>query len=126
MSDRVRLSVTTLDAPDAIALARFYAEVTGGVATGDEHWALVEGPTGDAESQQTDAHRVPTWADGEVGMQLHLEFLVDDLAETVARVVAARATPFAHQPNTDHCLVNADPAGHPFCPSTWDAPRAAT
>jgi hypothetical protein len=22
--------------------------------------------------------------------------------------------------NPDHCLVFADPAGHPFCLSTWD------
>lgn len=26
------------------------------------------------------------------------------------------------QPNADHCLVYADPAGHPFCLSTWEAP----
>jgi hypothetical protein len=24
------------------------------------------------------------------------------------------------QPNAEHCLVHADPAGHPFCLSTWD------
>lgn len=28
MSDLIRLSLTTLNAPDAIALARFYAEIT--------------------------------------------------------------------------------------------------
>jgi len=35
-------SGTTVNAPDAIALARFYAEITGGVAKGYEHWALVD------------------------------------------------------------------------------------
>jgi len=30
MSDLIRLSGTTVNAPDAIALARFYAEITGG------------------------------------------------------------------------------------------------
>lgn len=30
MSDLIRLSLTTVNAPDAIALARFYAEITGG------------------------------------------------------------------------------------------------
>jgi len=66
MSDLIRLSLTTLNAPDAIALARFYAEITGGVAKGDEHWALVEGPNGDIGFQQVDDYRPPTWPDGEV------------------------------------------------------------
>jgi len=39
MSDEVRLSSTTVNAPDALALARFYAELTGGVTKGSEHWA---------------------------------------------------------------------------------------
>ena len=67
MSDLIRLSLTTVDAPDAIALARFYAEITGGVAKGDEYWALVEGPNGDIGFQQIDDYRPPTWPDGEVG-----------------------------------------------------------
>ena len=32
MSDLIKLSLTTVNAPDAIALARFYAKITGGVA----------------------------------------------------------------------------------------------
>jgi hypothetical protein len=46
--------------------------------------------------------------------------IVDDLAATGARVLAAGATRFDFQPNSDHCFVYADPAGHPFCLSTWD------
>ena len=38
MRDLIRLSGTTVNAPDAIALARFYAEITGGY----EHWALAD------------------------------------------------------------------------------------
>lgn len=53
-------------------------------------------------------------------MQMHLDFFVDDLAATEARVLAAGARKYDHQPNSDHCLVFADPAGHPFCLSTWD------
>ena len=115
--------LTTVNAPDAIALARFYAEITGGIAKGDEYWALVEGPNGDIGFQQVDDYRPPTWPDGEVGMQMHLEFLVDDLEATGARVLVAGATRFDHQPNADHCFVYADPAGHPFCLSTWGVPR---
>ena len=114
MSDLIRLGLGTVNAPDAIALARFYAEITGGVAKGDEYWALVEGPNGDIGFQQIDDYRPPSWPDGEVGMQLHLEFFVDDLDATGARVLAAGATRFEHQRNADHCFVYADPAGHPF------------
>jgi len=56
-------------------------------------------------------------------MQLHLDFLVDDLAATGTRVLDAGATLHDFQPNSDHCFVYADPVGHPFCLSTWDAPR---
>jgi hypothetical protein len=41
-----------------------------------------------------------------------------DAAE--ARVLAAGATRYQVQPNPDHCTVFADPAGHPFCLTTWD------
>ncbi|HEY0951972.1 VOC family protein [Nocardioides sp.] len=126
MSDLIRLSGTTVNAPDAIALARFYAEITGGVATGSERWALVTGPNGDIGFQQVAEHRPPTWPEGEVGMQLHLEFFADDLETTGARVLAAGATRFEHQPNADHCIVYADPAGHPFCLSMWDLPQVGS
>ena len=56
-------------------------------------------------------------------MQMHLEFFVDDLQATGARVLAAGATLFEYQPNADHCFVYAAPAGHPFCLSLWKAPR---
>ena len=120
MSDQIRLSGTTVNAPDAIALARFYAEITGGVAKGNEHWALVAGPNGDIAFQQVEDHRPPTWPGGEVRMQMHLDFLVDDLEASGARAVAAGARRLDFQPNADHCFVYADPAGHPFCLSTWD------
>jgi hypothetical protein len=50
-------------------------------------------------------------------MQIHLDFDVDDLDATEARVLAAGATKYDFQPN-DHCQVYADPVGHPFCLST--------
>ncbi|MBC7595272.1 MAG: VOC family protein [Kineosporiaceae bacterium] len=51
---------------------------------------------------------------------VHLDFLVDDLAATEARVLKAGATKQAVQPNAEHCLVFADPVGHPFCLTTLD------
>ena len=45
---------------------------------------------------------------------MHLDFDVDDLDATEARVLAAGATRYDFQPD-DHWRVYADPAGHPFC-----------
>jgi hypothetical protein len=115
MSDLIRLSLTTVNTPDAIALARFYAEITGGVAKGDEYWALVEGPNGDIGFQQIDDYRPPAWPDGEVGMQMHLEFFVNDLEATGARVLAAGATRFEHRPTPTTAS----------CTPTWRGIRSA-
>lgn len=123
MSDRIRFSGVTVNAPDALALAEFYAEITRGVAKGSEHWAITTGPDGSIGFQQVADFRAPQWPEGDVPMQMHLEFFVDDLAATEGRVMAAGATKFDFQPNSDHCLVYADPVGHPFCLSTWDAPQ---
>lgn len=42
------------------------------------------------------------------------------LDATGTRVLAAGATRCEFQPNAEHCIVYADPAGHPFCLSLWD------
>lgn len=123
MSDEIRLSVTTVNAPDALALATFYAQLTGGAAKGSSHWATVTGPNGFIAFQQVDDFRPPVWPGADVPMQMHLDFFVDDLEATGARAVAAGATRLDFQPNSDHCFVYADPAGHPFCLSTWDGPH---
>jgi len=85
--------------------------------------ATVTGPNADIAFQRVDNFRPPTWPADAVPMQMHLDFFVDDLAATGARVLAAGATRFDFQPNSDHCFVYSDPAGHPFCLSTWDSPR---
>ncbi|GAA3259649.1 VOC family protein [Dactylosporangium siamense] len=118
MPDTIRLSGATVNAPDAIALARFYALITHGAAKGNSRWATVTGPNGHIAFQQVDDFRPPAWPAG--GTPMHLDFFVDDLAATNARVLAAGAHRFEFQPNSDHCFVYSDPAGHPFCLSTWD------
>jgi hypothetical protein len=68
--------------------------------------------------QRVPGHTPPTWPGNTSPSRLHLDFLVDDLAATEARVLAADATRHQFQPNAGHCLVFADPAGHPFCLTT--------
>jgi catechol-2,3-dioxygenase len=123
MSDTIKLEGTTLNAPDALALAQFYAEILGGVASGTSHWAACTGPNGTISFQQVDDFQPPQWPGSD--MRMHLDFLVDDLTTTGARVIAAGAKLHSYQPNSDHCYVYTDPAGHLFCLSTWDTATAA-
>jgi catechol 2,3-dioxygenase-like lactoylglutathione lyase family enzyme len=119
MSESIKLSSVTLDCPDAGKLAAFYADITGGtVIFLHEAWATVDCPGGRIEFQTAPGHTRPTWPDPASSMQLHLDFLVDDLDAAEARVLAAGATRYDVQPN-EHCRVYADPAGHPFCLTTW-------
>ncbi len=121
MSDSIRLSSVALDCPDAGELAAFYADITGGeVIFVNAVWATVDGPGGRIDFQTAPGYTPPTWPDPASSMQVHLDLLVDDLAVTEARVLAAGATKYPDQPNADHCLVFADPVGHPFCLTTWD------
>jgi len=119
MSDRIRLDGTTVNAPDALALAEFYATITDGVATGTSGWAAVTGPNALIAFQQVEDFRPPTWPSSSVPMQMRLDFLVDDLEATGTRALVAGAMRLDFQPNSDHCFVYADPVGHPFCLSTW-------
>lgn len=125
MSDSITYCSVALDCPDARALAEFYAEITGGRVTfADEWWATMKSPGGRIDFQTAADYLPPTWPDAHSSMQMHLDFDVDDLDATEARVLAAGATRFDHQPGS-HFRVYADPAGHPFCLTTMDTPGAA-
>jgi catechol 2,3-dioxygenase-like lactoylglutathione lyase family enzyme len=117
-----------LDAPDARALAQFYARLLGWQVVDDEEdgWATVaESPDADVYIgfQTSPEYRPPTWppAPGEQQQMLHLDLEVDDLERTVAEALADGATLAASQPQPD-VRVMLDPAGHPFCLYTSDAP----
>lgn len=123
--DRIRLSSVAVNCPNAAELAGFYATITGGRVTfADDTWATVAGPYGRIDFQTVADYTPPTWPGP---LRMHLDFSVDDLDAAAVRVVAAGATRFDVQPNADHCLVFADPVGHPFCLTTWDEiPAPAT
>ena len=121
--DSIRLSAVTLDCPDAGALATFYAEITGGTVTvQDEGWACVATSGGRIYLQTVPGHTAPTWPTGPVPAQAHLDLVVADRDAADARVLAAGATRYGSQPNAGQCTVYADPAGHPFCLTTFEAP----
>jgi predicted enzyme related to lactoylglutathione lyase len=115
MSDSIKFSLVALECPDARQLAAFYAEITGGTITSaDEGWATVQAPGGNIDFQTAPGYQPPAWPDPASSMQMHLDFLVDDVDAAEARVLAAGATKFEFQPGS-YFRVYADPAGHPFC-----------
>ncbi len=121
MSDSITLSSVALDCPNAGELAEFYADITGGTITfRHQAWATIRCPGGRIDFQTVPGYIPPTWPDPTSSIQMHLDFDVDDLEASAARVMAAGATKFEFQPNDDHCYVFADPAGHPFCLTTQD------
>ena len=116
--DSIRLSSVAVNCPNAGELAAFYAAITGGRITFlDDTWATVDGPGGRIDFQTVADYTPPTWPGP---LRMHLDFSVDDLDAAAARVLAAGATRYDAQPNAEHCLVFADPVGHPFCLTTWD------
>jgi catechol-2,3-dioxygenase len=112
--EQMQLFAVTLDAPDAAALAHFYADLL-------ELEVSYEGPEGamiTAEPtslmfQQISGYNAPQWPDPSRPQQAHLDILVDDLDVGEERALALGATRLDGGGATFR--VFADPAGHPFC-----------
>jgi catechol-2,3-dioxygenase len=108
-----------LEARDAGALARFYADLLGWeVVKQDASAAAVAPPEGVAYLgfQTSPEYVPPVWpaTEGAQQMMMHLDFEVSDLAAAVAHAVELGAQQAGHQPQAN-VRVMLDPAGHPFC-----------
>ncbi len=121
MADGIRFSSVTIACPRPSELAAFYADLTDGEVTfvHQDEWATMRCSGGRIEFMGVEDYRAPQWP--EDSSLIHLDFHVDDLEAAGARAELAGATRFATQPNAAHCIVYADPAGHPFCLSLIDA-----
>jgi hypothetical protein len=114
--------LVAIDCPDPLALAHFYSRLTGldveplgDFPVQDVGWIelLHEGhPT--IAFQKIDNYVAPTWPDGPLPQQLHLDFLVDDLDEGERRALSLGASKSGFQPG-EGFRVYLDPVGHPFC-----------
>ncbi len=120
---KIKLRLTALDCPDPIALANFYAgllglevEPLGDFKPEDVTWIEVVRSDGSAVLgfQKAGNYVAPTWPEGPVPQQLHLDIAVDDPDEGEALALSLGATKAATQPG-DSWRVFLDPAGHPFC-----------
>ena len=122
-----RYQMVALDCPDPLALAKFYSELTGlsveplgDFAPDDVEWIeLDNGEHPCIAFQKIDNYVAPTWPEGPVPQQLHLDFIVDDLDAGEQHVLSIGATKHHVQPASTF-RVYLDPVGHPFCLVTAD------
>ena len=115
----VTLTTVTLNAPDPLALAQFYARLLGWeVGDVDPTWVTLRNPDGGVGMavQIESIYVPPVWPakPGEQQMMMHLEIRVADLDAGCAHAKACGATLAGYQPQDD-VRVHLDPAGHPFC-----------
>ncbi|MEV7075693.1 VOC family protein [Streptomyces sp. NPDC093990] len=116
---RFTLAATTLDAPDARELARFYRGLLGWRTRKEEPgWVEIVSPDGTAAlSFQTEPlFQRPQWPTRDSGQQMmmHLDIEVNDLSSAVDHALALGASMADFQPQDD-VRVMRDPVGHPFC-----------
>ena len=115
-----QLHSVVIDAPDAHALARFYADLLGMEVKGEpgDDWVVVTGQGHRLAFQQAPDLVPPEWPDPGRPQQFHLDVRVADIeeAESEALALGARTLPGGG----GDFRVYADPVGHPFC-LVWDA-----
>lgn len=107
-----RLHHVVIDCPDPLGLAEFWSRLLGQPITwtSDDFVVVSANDTSSGLAFQRAPDQVaPTWPDPRVPQQLHLDVMVDDVADAGERVIALGATRLSADG------VFADPAGHPFC-----------
>jgi len=108
------LFAVTIDAPDATALARFYAELAGMTLDYDGPEGALIGADGRyLMFQQVDGYTPPGWPDPARPQQAHLDLAVEDLDAGEKVAVGLGGTRL--DGGGDRYRVFTDPAGHPFC-----------
>lgn len=129
---------TAIDAPDCRALGEFYRRLLG-LHYRDGEEPPTDGSPDDADwlvlldddgarvltIQEKKHTTAPTWPSEEVPMQMHMDFKVPSVDElerhrAYAEHLGARLLHDRSQDDGEPLYVLADPAGHPFCLSTWD------
>src|SRR5664280_970353 len=115
----IRLGSIALDCADPGQLSAFWAELLGGEVTfSNDDFAAVKTDRVWLAATRVDNYVPPSWPDGTVTKQLHLDLAVDDLDDAERTAISLGAVRVAAQPAPDRYLVLLDPAGHPFCLST--------
>ena len=121
----IKAIATTIDCPDADALADFYVELLGWTKTFSGNGFAVLSTPGHSSLlifQSVEHYIKPVWPweKDKIAQMMHFDFFVKDLDEAVEHAVKCGAivseTQFFESSTTLF-----DPAGHPFCLSTvWE------
>jgi len=121
-----KYSLTALDCPDPVELANFYSQITSFEVVvahrskdGQPQWVeLVDVDQTRIAFQKIANYLKPTWPEGPVPQQAHLDFDVSDLDVAEQLILKIGAVKSSIQPSSnpdDNFRVYFDPAGHPFC-----------
>lgn len=122
---------SAIDCADPINLANFYSSITGlkvDVTTENTDSNIVWVELKDNQGipklafQKVSNYKAPTWPEGPIPQQLHLDFAVKNLDETEIELLKIGAVKTEFQPGSpksnDYSTefrVYLDPEGHPFC-----------
>ena len=122
---------SAIDCVDPINLANFYSSITGlkvDVTTENTDSNIVWVELKDNQGipklafQKVANYKAPTWPEGPIPQQLHLDFAVKNLDETEIELLKIGAIKTEFQPGSpksnDYSTefrVYLDPEGHPFC-----------
>lgn len=122
---------SAIDCADPINLANFYSSITGlkvDITTENTDSNIVWVELKDNQGipklafQKVANYKAPTWPEGPIPQQLHLDFAVKDLDETEIELLKIGAVKTEFQPGSpktnDYSTefrVYLDPEGHPFC-----------
>jgi catechol-2,3-dioxygenase len=113
---RMQLFAATFDAPDASALAHFYADVLGMEVTYDgPEGALAAGGGKSVMFQQVGSYTPPQWPDPAHPQQGHLDIIFDDADQLNAVAARAQELGATRLNGGSDWMTLTDPAGHPFC-----------
>lgn len=114
---QIVFDLTVLDTPDPQGLADFYAELLGWeIIKSDAEWVTIRGAQGAGIAFQLAPDLIPpTWPDGEIPQQFHIDFDVPDLDEAEAFALSIGARKVQGPDTSDSFRVYLDPSGHPFC-----------
>jgi hypothetical protein len=121
-----RLGLICLDCADPAGLAAFWAALLNGEMTpvNDDVIVVTHGATPVAAVRVPD-YQSPTWPNGAIPKQVHLDLAVSDLDAAEAEAIRLGARRAEEQPRPGRWRVMLDPAGHPFCLCDWSQPLPA-
>ncbi len=120
-----RSGFVSLDCADPLALGEFWAAMLGGeIAFASPTTVGIRTDWVWLSALKITDYVAPTWPEGEVPKQIHLDLAVTDLEAAAAEAERLGARSAPNQPSPDRWRVLLDPAGHPFCLTTLIPPEA--